>query len=93
MTTVKIESKNVLAHAAIVIAAVHLMTAAVGSVLAQTTTNSTASKNATTSTTSPNQRYLANPSPLLNITGSISPQYNRINTSWTYNKWCYLFKS
>jgi uncharacterized membrane protein YkoI len=44
---------------------------AVGSVLAQTTTNSTASKNATTSTTSPNQRYLANPSPLLNITGSI----------------------
>ena len=71
MTTVKIESKNVLAHAAIVIAAVHLMTAAVGSVLAQTTTNSTASKNATTSTTSPNQRYLANPSPLLNITGSI----------------------
>src|ERR687885_1596335 len=71
MTTVKIESKNVLAYAAIVIAAVLLMTAAVGSVLAQTTTNSTASKNATTSTTSPNQRYLASPSPLSNITGSI----------------------
>ena len=71
MTTVKIESKNVLAYAAIVIAAVLVMTAAVGSVLAQTTTNSTASKNATTSTTSPNQRNLPNASPLSNITGSI----------------------
>ena len=60
-----------LAYAAIVIAAVLVMTAAVGSVLAQTTTNSTASKNATTSTTSPNQRNLPNASPLSNITGSI----------------------
>ena len=35
-------------------------------------TNSTASKNATTATTtSPNQRNLASPSPLSNITGSI----------------------
>jgi uncharacterized membrane protein YkoI len=50
------------------------MTAAVSSeVLAQTTTNSTASKNATSATTatSPNQRNLSNASPLSNITGSI----------------------
>ncbi|MFL6419519.1 MAG: PepSY domain-containing protein [Nitrososphaeraceae archaeon] len=75
MITVKIQSKNVLAYGAIVIAAVLLMTAAVSSgVLAQTTTNSTASKNATTATTtatSPNQRNLANASPIANITGSI----------------------
>ena len=74
MTTAKIESKNVLAYGAIVIAAVLLMTAAVCSeVLAQTTTNSTASKNATTATPAagPNQRNLPNASPLSNITGSI----------------------
>jgi uncharacterized membrane protein YkoI len=72
MTTLKIQSKNVLAYGAIVIAAVLLMTAAVSSeVLAQTTTNSTASKNVTTATTaSPNQRNLPNASPI-NITGSI----------------------
>jgi uncharacterized membrane protein YkoI len=74
MTTAKIQSKNVLAYGAIVIAAVVLMTAAVSSeVLAQTTTNSTASKNATaaaTTATSPNQRNLPNAS-TVNITGSI----------------------
>ncbi|MFL6371410.1 MAG: hypothetical protein ACJ72F_11345 [Nitrososphaeraceae archaeon] len=60
MTTLKIQSKNVLAYVAIVIAAAVLMAAAAASseVLAQTT-NSTASKNATsaaTTATSPNQR-------------------------------------
>ncbi|MFL6409137.1 MAG: PepSY domain-containing protein [Nitrososphaeraceae archaeon] len=71
MITVKIQSKNVLAYGAIVIAAVLLMTAAVSSgVLAQTTTNSTASKNATSAaTTATNER--SNTSPLANITGSI----------------------
>jgi uncharacterized membrane protein YkoI len=74
MTTMKIQSKNVLAYGAIVIAAMILMTAAVSSeVLAQTTTNSTASKNATSAATtaSPNQRNLPNASPIANITGSI----------------------
>jgi len=75
MTTVKIQSKNVLAYGAIVIAAVILMAAVSSEVLAQTTTNNTASKNATsaaTTTTSPNQRNLSNASPIANITGSIS---------------------
>jgi uncharacterized membrane protein YkoI len=71
MTTLKIQSKNVLAYGAIVIAAVVLMTAVSAQVLAQTT-NSTASKNATTAatTTSPNQRNSPNAA-LANITGSI----------------------
>ena len=75
MTTVKIQSKNVLAYGAIVIAAVILMAAVSSEVLAQTTTNNTASKNATsaaTTATSPNQRNLSNASPIANITGSIS---------------------
>ena len=75
MTTAKIQSKNVLAYGAIVIAAVLLTTAAVSSeVLAQTTSNSTASKDATTAATTatrPNQRNLSNASPIANITGSI----------------------
>jgi uncharacterized membrane protein YkoI len=71
MITSLMQSKKVLSYEAIVIAAV-LLTAAVDSeVLAQTTTNSTESKNATTATTSPNQRNLSNASPLSNITGSI----------------------
>jgi uncharacterized membrane protein YkoI len=71
MITSLMQSKKVLSYEAIVIAAV-LLTAAVDSeVLAQTTTNSTESKNATTATTSPNLRNLSNASPLSNITGSI----------------------
>ena len=67
MTTMKKQSKNALTYGAILIGAVLLMTAAVSSeVLAQTTTNSTASKNATT-VTSPNQPNASN----INITGSI----------------------
>jgi uncharacterized membrane protein YkoI len=67
MTIMKKHSKNALTYGAIVIGAVLLMTAAVSSeVLAQTTTNSTASKNATT-VTSPNQPNASN----INITGSI----------------------
>jgi uncharacterized membrane protein YkoI len=72
MTTLKIQSKNILVYGAIVIAAVVLMTAAVSAqVLAQTTTNNTVSKNATSAATgaSPNQR--SNASPIANITGSI----------------------
>jgi uncharacterized membrane protein YkoI len=79
MTTLKIQSKNILVYGAIVIAAVVLMTAAVSAqVLAQTTTNSTASKNATSAATgaSPNQR--SNASPIANITGSI-PLHSTIN--------------
>jgi uncharacterized membrane protein YkoI len=65
MTAPKIQSKNVLAYGAIVIAAVVLLTAALSAqVLAQTTTNSTTSKNATSATT-------AAASPIANITGSI----------------------
>jgi Peptidase propeptide and YPEB domain len=80
MITVKIQSKNVLAYGAIVIAAVLLITAAVSSgVLAQTTTNSTVSKNATSAATAnPNQRNLPNVSPITNITGSI-PLRSTIN--------------
>ena len=71
MITSLMQSKKVLSYEAIVIAAV-LLTAAVDSeVLAQTTTNSTESKNATTAATSPNLRNLSNASPLSNITGSI----------------------
>jgi uncharacterized membrane protein YkoI len=67
MTIMKKHSKNALTYGAIVIGAVLLMTAAVSSeVLAQTTTNSTASKNATT-VTSLNQPNASN----INITGSI----------------------
>ena len=71
MTTSLMQSKKVLSYGAIVIAVAVLLTAAVSSeVFAQTTTNSTASKNATTATISPNQRNLPNAS-TVNITGSI----------------------
>jgi uncharacterized membrane protein YkoI len=72
MTTLKIQRKNVLAYGAIVIAALLLMTAAVSAEVLAQTTNSTASKNATTAATptSPNQRNLPNTS-TVNITGSI----------------------
>jgi uncharacterized membrane protein YkoI len=71
MTSLKRQSKNVLAYGAIAVAAVVLLTATVSAqVLAQTTTNSTASKNATSAaTTATNER--SNISPLANITGSI----------------------
>src|SRR5919199_3080603 len=72
MTTLKIQSRNVLAYGAIVIAALLIMTAAVSAEVLAQTTNSTASKNATTAATpaSPNQRNLPNTS-TVNITGSI----------------------
>ena len=64
MATSLMHSKNVLSYGAIFIAAAVLLTAAVSTqVLAQTTTNSTASKNVTTASTTA--------SPLSNITGSI----------------------
>ena len=72
MRILKIQSKNVLAYGAIVIAALLIMTAAVSAEVLAQTTNSTASKNATTAATtaSPNQRNLPNAS-IVNITGSI----------------------
>ncbi|MFL6357354.1 MAG: PepSY domain-containing protein, partial [Nitrososphaeraceae archaeon] len=65
----KLENKNVVAYGIIVVASILLLTATVSSaVLAQT--SSAGSKNATTATTSPNQRNLPNAS-TVNITGSI----------------------
>jgi uncharacterized membrane protein YkoI len=69
MTNSKLENKNVVAYGIIVVASILLLTATVSSaVLAQT--SSAGSKNATTATTSPNQRNLPNAS-TVNITGSI----------------------
>src|ERR1051325_3342051 len=73
MTTSLMQSEKVLSYGAIVIAAAVLLTGAVSSeVLAQTTTNSTASKNATTASTSTTA--------LSNITGSI-PLRSTINNA------------